>query len=244
MKMKNMARITFVMIIFIAGAVLAYSADPILEANLKIMHDGNATGEVMITFGNPSTYINQSGEYSMSILNAAGAVVWKRSYGLNFVILTNPGRASDYELVNEKISYKPEMYELRFSKGGNILYRRYLDFCDANGICDANENSLGCKADCPPELSDGICIRENDGICDLDCISGTDPDCKALESEKAKAKAALIMSVIAVFLLIITGFHERKKISGMLEKYVLYPFMHKPYLPWPLGKLRRWMRQR
>ncbi|RLI99340.1 MAG: hypothetical protein DRP06_03650 [Candidatus Aenigmatarchaeota archaeon] len=50
--------------------------------------------------------------------------------------------------------------------------------CDNNLICGKGETYNNCPKDCPSGSKDGYCDKISDGICDPDCSSQEDKDCK------------------------------------------------------------------
>jgi hypothetical protein len=62
--------------------------------------------------------------------------------------------------------------------------------CNQNGACEADlgENYFTCSEDCPSGSADGVCDLIEDGRCDPDCASGTDPDCSATTTTTIPAK--------------------------------------------------------
>lgn len=207
-----------ILAILIAFAMLPLvSAEPVLEVNMLVFESGSAAMEYKVTDGRASSYLNETGGYMLSVNDAAGAPLWSRNYELSFVMLSNPPRAAEYEIISEKIAYDEKMYEIAFYKGNQLLLRKYLDVCDYNSKCDKKENAVSCASDCSVSDLDGVCIAKEDNICDPDCIS--DADCERQEKEKSRAFAlvSIAMSIIVVVLAVI--FHrKRKKILHLAEK--------------------------
>ena len=72
--------------------------------------------------------------------------------------------------------------------------------CNPNNICEENENSLNCAADCSTGLKDGICDYKADGKCDLDC--DYDPDCGKVREPNIINKYLVFYIIGIVFILI------------------------------------------
>ena len=79
--------------------------------------------------------------------------------------------------------------------------------CNANGICDDNENYKTCPLDCLSGEADGYCDKMSDDRCDPDCMEG-DYDCKVLEEEETQAglkeKVIPYITIIISSILILT----------------------------------------
>lgn len=193
------------------------SAEAVLEANLLVFESGSAAMEYKVTDGRASSYLNESGDYMLSVNDAAGTPLWSRNYDLRFITLSDPPRNAEYEIINEKIAYDEKMYEIAFYKDNQLLLQKYLDVCDYNAKCDKKENAVSCASDCSASDFDGVCIAKEEGICDPDCIS--DIDCTRQEKEKSQAFAlvSIAMSVIIVVLAVV--FHrKRRKILQLIGK--------------------------
>lgn len=207
-----------ILAILLALAMLPFvSAEPVLEVNMLVFESGSAAMEYKVMDGRASSYLNETGEYMLSVNDAAGAPLWSRNYELGFVMLSNPPRSVEYEIISEKIAYDEKMYEIAFYKNNQLLLRKYLDVCDYNSRCDRKENAVSCASDCSISDLDGVCIAKEDGICDPDCVS--DIDCEIQEKEKNQALAlvSIAMSIIVVVLAVI--FHrKRKKILHLAGK--------------------------
>jgi len=54
--------------------------------------------------------------------------------------------------------------------------------CNADSICDADENYQTCPQDCLSGGEDGYCDMQSDGRCDPDCGESEDVDCRALSA--------------------------------------------------------------
>jgi hypothetical protein len=50
--------------------------------------------------------------------------------------------------------------------------------CNIDNICQKGEDYINCPEDCKEDSADGACISVSDGICDIDCAKGVDPDCR------------------------------------------------------------------
>lgn len=216
MKMKTINQIGLIAILAILCCSLA--AGNILEINLRINKDDSVTGDIKVSIGASSTYRNESGNYLLKILDAAGNRIWSKSYNLKFVVLTNPGTFTDFELVNEKIGYDRRMYELRLYRNNSMIYKRYLDFCDSNGICDKNENSISCPEDCDIAIKDNLCTAFEDNVCDPDCIEGRDIDCREVEAKRKQASISLAFLFIMLAALIAAALFEREKLKPIATK--------------------------
>ena len=86
------------------------------------------------------------------------------------------------------LPYYGESQILEIRNGSTVILSTNLDtyLCNNNGICESemNENALTCPADCTSTGVDHFCNGLEDGICDPDCISAYDPDCKAQGGDK------------------------------------------------------------
>ncbi|MDI6737038.1 MAG: hypothetical protein QME12_00795 [Nanoarchaeota archaeon] len=193
------------------------SAEVVLEVNMLVFESNAAAMEYKVTEGRASSYSNETGSYMLSVNDASGAPLWRRNYDIGFVLLANPPRRAEYEIITEKIPYNEKMYEIAFYKDNKLVLRKYLDVCDYNLKCDKKENAVSCPSDCSVSDFDGVCIAKEDDICDPDCIS--DIDCARQEKERSQAFAlvSIAMSVIIVALAVV--FHrKRKKIVHLFEK--------------------------
>ena len=74
-----------------------------------------------------------------------------------------------------------------------------------NDVCDANENYLKCSSDCPSGQKDNVCDKVADGVCDPDCNSKDDYDCK-----RTNLNLFVYISIAAVLLI---GFFAIKKLK-------------------------------
>lgn len=77
--------------------------------------------------------------------------------------------------------------------------------CSQDSTCGDGENYLNCPEDCTPSGKDGICNNAYDQICDSDCGSGSDPDCKRGFSAKflLYGVGAIILIIILLIILVI-----------------------------------------
>lgn len=65
---------------------------------------------------------------------------------------------------------------LKLMHGEDELLQEEVDLllCDGNGVCDGFEDYNSCSVDCSVNDFDGLCILEDDGLCDPDCSNDLD----------------------------------------------------------------------
>lgn len=157
---------------------LAACAPTVLDYRFEIAKNGTLLSHEFATdFGSPAVYVQRGGDYKVVITDAAGAALFERTYNIQFFVLGDPPMAIDKTMVQDKVSYTESMKKIKLLKGETVLFEGDLSFCNSDGVCDANENYLSCPADCPLDKPDGMCIKNFDGTCDPDCLTGLDPDC-------------------------------------------------------------------
>ncbi|MEM2121941.1 MAG: DUF333 domain-containing protein [Candidatus Woesearchaeota archaeon] len=124
---------------------------------------------------------------------------------------------TEEKLPEETPVEKPEVPELREEK-----------LC-GNKICDSQESYKNCPEDCPSGSKDGYCDKVKDGVCDIDCKQGEDPDCpkneniapKGVEKQENNLNIWFFISLIFVLLvlvLVLIAIFKRKPKSFIQEK--------------------------
>lgn len=86
--------------------------------------------------------------------------------------------------------------------------------------CDSGENYLNCKEDCPSGGSDLYCDRVPDGICDPDCSSEEDADCKKESPEGFLDTLNLVILAITAIVLLLIYRWFKKKEKSRIEKII------------------------
>ncbi len=158
----------------------------VIDVNLSVYQDGRVEEErITLTAGRPTKYMQGGKDYTVSVLDKGGKVLWSRSFNVYFDYSGPVYDGKDYSdvkyakvPVHFKIPYTRTARTLKLNRGKKTLYTRTLDFCNKNGRCDKTENYLTCPQDCPMKEKDGLCLNRADGICDPDCREGVDQDCR------------------------------------------------------------------
>jgi hypothetical protein len=80
-----------------------------------------------------------------------------------------------------KVPFSPIAHTIEAYDGELLLWSidvsDYADYC-GDGRCLEGESNLLCPADCSADMSDNYCSGLKDGVCDVDCPPGKDPDCR------------------------------------------------------------------
>ena len=77
-----------------------------------------------------------------------------------------------------------EVYNPKNSKVMDIDVTSFADTC-GNKRCEEYESYESCTRDCSSGSKDDFCDEIKDGICDPDCSSKTDADCKGIVEEES-----------------------------------------------------------
>lgn len=167
---------------------------------VTITNDSNATLE---NYFATNDFVTQSGDgnYSFELLNKEKKLLYRINADVVFHSIGMPygwtveqskellEETSSYEVLYLVFPYFSNASYFRIKKDDKVLLEEKISLCNYNGVCDEHENSLACS-DC--SASDAICIPDADGICDSDCLSGTDPDCEQQGSNKTEPQVASI----------------------------------------------------
>jgi hypothetical protein len=158
----------------------------IMDVRLSVYRNGKVEEEgIILTTGRPTKHGQRGKDYTFSVSNKSGKIIWSRSFNVHFDYNGPVYEGKDYSdikyakvPVHLKIPYTSAARKIALRQGKKTLYSRTLNFCNRNKRCDKTENYLTCPQDCPMNKKDGLCLKRVDGICDPDCRQGVDPDCK------------------------------------------------------------------
>jgi hypothetical protein len=152
-------------------------AEDVLSLYLDVYkNDTVILEELKIIPGKPTQYMTP-GDYTLQITDVENKIIFEKSIGLNFLIMTDPPTPTDTSYINIRIIYEPQMSNLKLLHGENEIFSKKIVICNNDGICENFESYLSCPSDCPLSSIDGICINDRDGVCDPDCTPGADSDC-------------------------------------------------------------------
>lgn len=160
----------------------------VLDVNLTIYQDGRVEEErIILTTGRPTKHAQWGKDYTLSVSDKEGKIIWTRSFNLYFDYNGPIYEGKDYSRIkfakvplHIKIPYTSSMRTIVINRGKKKIYSRTLDFCNNNKRCDTTETYLTCPRDCPMSKKDKICLKRADGVCDPDCREGVDQDCRGV----------------------------------------------------------------
>jgi hypothetical protein len=134
-------------------------------------------------------YIKYSSGYTMKIKSASDELLYSSNFdiqNIEFPFFTSGSIRSEPFVTQNlnytlKAPYYPDAKTLEvYNPAGDMIaivdLSYFSDTC-GNNNCESYENSLSCPGDCNTQ-EDNACIPKKDSICDSNCKSGEDPDCK------------------------------------------------------------------
>jgi len=97
---------------------------------------------------------------------------------------------------------------------------RYINDSCGNGLCEPylGEDDFNCESDCVFAGKDNECVREEDGICDVDCATVEDPDCALIEEKKSSYSKDIFDNVDSRETSEIYNYNEGSNIKGSEEE--------------------------
>ena len=144
-----------------SGAAVGYSSNlstgKVVIVDLNVSKEGKVSeNEVTLRDGRPTMKPSVSGDYHLMAVDRGGGELWSALFDLYFDYEGPVEFGKDYSdvqymsrQVSYRIPYFPQMREVRLYHNGREIYRKTLDFCVADGVCDAaTENAQTCPADC------------------------------------------------------------------------------------------------
>jgi hypothetical protein len=149
---------TAILIIMFLLLVPLVSADKIISISLAV-NKNNTVEErnLSISNGRPTLFYNQHGIYPLVVQDKDGKTIWNQSLNIYFDYSGPVLEGVDYSNLSTdtyslyvNIPYDTQMHTLQLQKENQILFSAQINFCNPDA----------------------------DSVCVIDCINGTDPDCK------------------------------------------------------------------
>lgn len=184
MKSKNKI-VWMVWMVVVLAMVSGSYAERILYVGLEVSRaDSVELKYLKLGEGNPTKYI-ALGNYRLEVLDSSGAILFESPLKLSFMVMSDPPVVKDTAVIGLRVKYDISMEKLNLYKKiseqrpEELIFSSEIKLCDRDGVCDVRKESyLSCPRDCPLNREDGICLKTGDGVCDPDCVTGADPDCK------------------------------------------------------------------
>ena len=171
-----------------------------------------------------TTEFTPPGEYALKITDASGSVLSKTSIELNFMLWSDPPVDSNFSQISLRIPYNQNMRTVTLFRGDKLIFSKNIDTCNRDNTCNIGfETYLSCPEDCPLNQKDGICILENDSVCDPDCAPNIDSDCSKKGPDAAgtyKFLPYLLLPVLLLIGFIIHKKHESARIKKEREDFL------------------------
>ncbi|MDP3918510.1 MAG: hypothetical protein Q8Q35_01215 [Nanoarchaeota archaeon] len=178
--MQNKLKILLLGVFVLILTSQVYATERILEIKLDIVRDKSVDiKEVKANTGFKGEY--NTGNYSIT-LYGKDKVTYRFSPAFYIRISNESVHRSLETSVTKETLYLPfieGLYLIEVSYNEELLehYNANDLLCNKNGVCQDNENFVGCPNDCKSYEKDGICMNIRDGQCDLDCSKNQDYEC-------------------------------------------------------------------
>jgi len=208
MKKSFFMSLCFIVYIFVSSTI-SYAIGSSLKIGLNVCINDSVTLDALKVIPKSEEFQGNSGEYDIKIVDGEGNILYDAKVHLNFFIMTDPPREVNNTIFYEAIPFYGTNTSIRFYKNEKLLFDYDLkNLCNNDNYCNSNENYLSCPADCPLDKKDGLCIKEQDSVCDPDCPQKQDQDCTAAPAQVKTDNTTriLIAAIIAVILLFIILF--------------------------------------
>ena len=220
--MKNKIIIVLLALLLFQCAAKAENPSNILVLEFTVYKNNTVDmADYYVDNGVPTVFSGEKTSYRITVYSKDRSTLYGAYFlpALEAIDTGSSGAASsgDYAYERIRLPFSEEMAYLEIYHSGERIYSLDLSpLCDHNGKCEGRENKLSCQSDCKAGEGEIYCNTESDGVCDVNCFPGWDPDCRkenetVVESTQPKtasfdyspylAAAALIIALAALFIL-------------------------------------------
>lgn len=160
-----------------------------------------ADGSVKLDSINPQVSIPvdkaAEGNFRFIVYDRDGITLYETARNARFFyndISVNVSSISHSEL----IPYDERIAGIRVYFEGKLALDQKLTLCNHDNACDDFESQFSCT-DCQAEKPDRLCMPEQNGMCDPDCLEGYDPDCSVQAAGQKEGRGVMPVELIAFF---------------------------------------------
>ncbi len=180
-------------------------ANPSFEFNVFTCKDSVCHNKSKVFVQDKEIYLNYNSEVENPTITATLISPDKTTKQLNLPTSVKANQIGTYKL---KVTASKENYRTMQVSTDFGVIKNEADIkiesvtCDNNRICGKGENYKNCPQDCPSGSKDGYCDKVSDGICDPDCASHKDKDCKPTRELPWLWMAIIVIIISGIGLLI------------------------------------------
>jgi hypothetical protein len=164
------------------------SGEPELDTSILICKDQSCTVESKIFVKDETVYLDYSSDVDSPSITAILTYPDKTTRTLTLPTSIKAEQVGTHTLgiTASKQGYQHVTVQSQFAvieqeAKFTTFKPEAAGICNENGICQGLENYRNCPGDCPSGSKDNYCDGLKDGVCDMDCTGGEDPDCELAE---------------------------------------------------------------
>src|SRR3989344_4619642 len=179
MKIKSTLIIVSMVLVLINNV---YAIERILEVSLEIAKDGEAKiNNIKTNTGFTGNY--NTGNYSLVLDYGKKTETYRFSPNFYLRILDKESMHRDIEIPIARetlyLPYSDDLFSIKVLNGVETVAFLSLGslLCNNDGLCQKNENFVGCQSDCNSYEKDGVCMNIKYDRCDPDCSKDQDYEC-------------------------------------------------------------------
>ncbi|MBI4451573.1 hypothetical protein HY642_06380 [Candidatus Woesearchaeota archaeon] len=134
-------------------------------------------------------------------------IEWRTHIPVSFMLWDTRPALKDKETITAYLPYPGNKGRITFTKNDTLLWSFDLvNLCDNDGRCEASENAMSCRMDCPRASTDRLCLPIADGYCDPDCATDVDSDCQPVLGRLRREDLTRLQIVLGTLLLLVVAF--------------------------------------
>lgn len=238
-------------VVLFTHCVIGYQSEGTFISITLFYNNGNLSYGNVKLLETPENLNTKSeiGDYQLTVFSFEDKPLYETKFSFSLEIVSSPPEEWFDDEGNQ--IYFPNATgkeKLKLEKASIVLFIPYFDdvknakvfydgilklnidlsnfsICNHNSICENKESFKTCPTDCPSGSMDDYCDKVNDGVCDPDCLSGQDSDCKIITQTVNKPirgfikehKFTIIMIASSLILLAALFIFFKKKVRVVFE---------------------------